>query len=92
MGQYQSYFAAVKTREHAEAKPHPQGLTDILTAVQCSVKEALFIGDSHYDVIAARNIGISTIIINPQLAEYFEKDAHIQYVSSLDELLHLVEL
>lgn len=92
LGQYQSYFAAVKTREHSEAKPHPQGLTDILAAVECKLEEALFIGDSHYDFIAARNIGISTIIINPQLKENCEKEAHIHYLSSLDEFLHLVEL
>lgn len=91
LGEFQRYFAQIITREDAKAKPHPQGLHDILAAKQCDYRDALFIGDSEYDVFAAREVGIPTVIINSALANTFDGDEHIHPLSSLSELLTIVK-
>lgn len=90
LGQYQTYFKIIMTRDHTQAKPHPQGLDHILIATQCAMNKALFIGDSEYDVIAAQNIGITTGIINPKLNKKFEKDKHIESLDSLTDLIGII--
>ncbi len=56
-------FDRVFTREDGALKPDPEALLGPLRALGLSPGEALAIGDSHLDLLAARRAGIADVIL-----------------------------
>ena len=56
------YFSQVITRDDIQRiKPDSEGLLNMLRCLQIEAREAFYVGDSIYDIIAGNNIGINTI-------------------------------
>jgi len=50
--------------DEAGSKPDPQMLTDILDYTQQQISNAVFIGDSIYDIQMATQLGMTSIAVN----------------------------
>ncbi|BFM01771.1 hypothetical protein Psyaliredsea_04180 [Psychrobacter alimentarius] len=50
--------------DEAGSKPDPQMLTDILNDTQQPIANAVFIGDSIYDIQMATQLGMTSIAVN----------------------------
>ncbi|HTI50027.1 MAG TPA: HAD family hydrolase, partial [Planctomycetaceae bacterium] len=59
-------FSQVLTREDAPPKPDPAGLLRICRSWDVSVDEVIFVGDFHFDLLAGRAAGISTVLYAPE--------------------------
>ncbi|GIX05241.1 MAG: haloacid dehalogenase [Planctomycetaceae bacterium] len=59
-------FSLVVTREHAPAKPHPDGLWQICDHWRFSPAEVLFCGDFLFDLLAGRAAGMKTLLFAPR--------------------------
>lgn len=44
-------------------KPHPQGLTEIMTRLGVGAAETLYVGDADVDVLAGAEVGVRTVLI-----------------------------
>jgi pyrophosphatase PpaX len=55
MGEWIRYWVTIDDVQHA--KPHPEGVLTALHALNCPPKDALLIGDTHYDLEAGRAAG-----------------------------------
>ncbi|MGE6244727.1 HAD family hydrolase [Psychrobacter proteolyticus] len=58
------YFAITRCADESGSKPDPQMLTDILDYTQQQVSDAVFIGDSIYDIQMATALGMTSIAVN----------------------------
>ncbi len=58
------YFATTRCADESGSKPNPQMLTDILEYTQQHVTDAVFIGDSIYDIQMANKLGMTSIAVN----------------------------
>ena len=58
------YFVMTRCADEAGSKPDPQMLTDILNYTQQQVSDAVFIGDSIYDIQMATQLGMTSIAVN----------------------------
>jgi len=58
------YFAITRCADESGSKPDPQMLTDILNYTQQQVSDAVFIGDSIYDIQMATALGMTSIAVN----------------------------
>ena len=58
------YFVMTRCADEAGSKPDPQMLTDILTNTQQPISNAVFIGDSIYDIQMATQLGMTSIAVN----------------------------
>ncbi|WP_201608286.1 HAD family hydrolase [Psychrobacter immobilis] len=58
------YFAITRCADESGSKPDPQMLTDILDDTQQQVSDAVFIGDSIYDIQMATALGMTSIAVN----------------------------
>jgi phosphoglycolate phosphatase-like HAD superfamily hydrolase len=58
-------FDPVLTREDTTPKPDPAGLLQICRTWNVNVAEVLFVGDFHFDIIAGRRAGITTVLYAP---------------------------
>lgn len=88
LGKHLEAFEIICTRENARAKPHPQGLYNILKQCKCDLDQALFVGDSKFDLEAAQISGINACIINSQLGNNSSSYEHIGFIAGLEELLN----
>ena len=59
-----AYFAITRCADESGSKPDPQMLLDILAHTQKQVSEAVFIGDSIYDIQMATKLGMTSIAVN----------------------------
>lgn len=57
-------FAVTRCADETRSKPHPQMLEEILTATDVAVHDALMIGDSAYDLLMARSIGMDALAVS----------------------------
>lgn len=77
-------------RDEAPPKPSPTGIQTLLTRWQGSPKEAVIVGDFHFDLHCGKNAGTTTVLVNqetnlwPDLADY--------YFPTCQELLANLEL
>lgn len=56
------YVSTIVTVEDVkEAKPHPEGILAALATLGGSPEQALMVGDSHYDIEAAKNAGVLAV-------------------------------
>ena len=58
------YFVMTRCADEAGSKPDPQMLTDILDYTQQKIADAVFIGDSIYDIQMATELGMTSIAVN----------------------------
>ena len=58
------YFDVTRCADESGSKPHPQMLSDILAHTQQSIANAVFIGDSIYDIQMANQLGMTSIAVN----------------------------
>ncbi|MDN3453704.1 MULTISPECIES: HAD-IA family hydrolase [unclassified Psychrobacter] len=58
------YFVITRCADESGSKPDPQMLTDILDYTQQQVSDAVFIGDSIYDIQMAIKLGMTSIAVN----------------------------
>lgn len=64
-------------RDEAPPKPEPTGIQTLLTRWQGSAKEAVIVGDFHFDLHCGKNAGTTTVLVNqaknlwPDLADYY---------------------
>ena len=58
------YFVMTRCADESGSKPDPQMLTDILAYTQKKVSDAVFIGDSIYDIQMATKLGMTSIAVN----------------------------
>ena len=68
-------------------KPHPEMLNKILNKHNTLNNNAQMIGDSHKDIIAAKNAGVDSVLVNWGFSNH--EDGAIETVSQLEEkILH----
>ena len=58
------YFVTTRCADESGSKPDPQMLLDILEHTQQQVSDAVFIGDSIYDIQMATKLGMTSIAVN----------------------------
>ena len=58
------YFVMTRCADEAGSKPDPQMLTDILQHTEQKISDAVFIGDSIYDIQMANSLGMTSIAVN----------------------------
>ena len=58
------YFDVTRCADESGSKPHPQMLSDILEHTQQSIANAVFIGDSIYDIQMANQLGMTSVAVN----------------------------
>lgn len=58
------YFEITRCADESGSKPDPQMLTDILNHTQQQITDAVFIGDSIYDIQMAVKLGMTSIAVN----------------------------
>lgn len=58
------YFDITRCADESGSKPDPQMLTDILNYTQQPISDAVFIGDSIYDIQMANKLGMTSIAVN----------------------------
>lgn len=70
-------------------KPHPEGLHQCLKELNIEKHEAVFIGNSDEDILAAKNAGMHSIFIDRK--EYPINETPDTIINSLNELKNLLE-
>ena len=60
----QHYFVMTRCADESGSKPDPQMLTDILEYTEQQISDAVFIGDSIYDIQMANSLGMTSIAVN----------------------------
>ena len=60
----QHYFIMTRCADESGSKPDPQMLRDILDYTKQPISQAVFIGDSIYDIQMANRLGMTSIAVN----------------------------
>ncbi|MGP9556263.1 HAD-IA family hydrolase [Psychrobacter sp. AOP7-A1-24] len=86
------YFAITRCADESGSKPDPQMLTDILDYTQQQIADAVFIGDSIYDIQMATALGMTSIAVDYGTATSAELAAqnptiHVETPQALVDLL-----
>ena len=58
------YFTITRCADESGSKPDPQMLSDILDYTKQPISQAVFIGDSIYDIQMANRLGMTSIAVN----------------------------
>ncbi len=58
------YFAITRCADESGSKPDPKMLSDILDYTKQSISQAVFIGDSIYDIQMANRLGMTSVAVN----------------------------
>ena len=58
------YFTITRCADESSSKPDPQMLRDILDHTKQPISQAVFIGDSIYDIQMANRLGMTSIAVN----------------------------
>ena len=70
----------------ANAKPHPDMILKILNELKVSKNKAILIGDSHKDIMAAKNAEIESVLVNWGFTKH--QDGAICSIQELREYLN----
>lgn len=84
------YFSSefILCREHAEPKPSPEGILNLLKLWNAKPEDTLMIGDYIYDLEAGIAAGVETVYIDPK-GNFPFKNFATHTVLRLDEILYL---
>lgn len=61
LGKY--FSAAITADDVVKGKPDPEGILAALNHLGVSAEEALFVGDSHSDILAAKNARVKSVLV-----------------------------
>jgi len=79
-----AYFSYVMTAARAShPKPHPDPLLRILAHYGIKAEEALFVGDSHVDALAAAAAGVPFVAYRADLQSFARIDCHEEIIAIL---------
>jgi len=67
-------------------KPHPEMINKILENYNIKQKDAQLIGDSHKDVMAAKNAGVDWVLVNWGFSNY--EDGAIENIQELEKEIY----
>lgn len=82
-----NFFSIVLSSEELKkGKPHPEGINKILKITQCSKKNAVYIGDTLYDYIAAKKAKIKYLHATWGYDELLTKNKIITKINRLSEI------
>lgn len=87
------YFGTIVTVEDvSKPKPDPEGIRKALRALGGDEASALMVGDSHYDIEAARNAGIPSAAVAWSMkgVEYLQRFEPTYLIDDIRELLPIV--
>jgi pyrophosphatase PpaX len=86
------YFAAAITADDVvKGKPDPEGILTALTQLGVTAEEALFVGDSHSDILAAKGAGVKSVLVG---WTFFHEDHYATFEADfvIEKPLDLMEL
>jgi pyrophosphatase PpaX len=88
-GIYEYFDVLVGEEDAKNKKPHHEPITNALRVLKIKPKEAVFTGDTVYDVMAGQSAGCHTIFLlnkyNPEVLDEVKPDRIIKDVSELIE-------
>lgn len=58
------YFAVTRCTDEAKSKPDPQMLIDILEVTKMAIENAVYVGDSIFDIQMANQLGMTSIAVD----------------------------
>ncbi len=58
------YFDATRCADETASKPNPMMLHEILSELNCSVEDAVMVGDTEFDLVMAHNAGMKKIAVS----------------------------
>jgi len=61
LGKY--FVAAITADDVVKGKPDPEGILTALQQLGVTAEEALFVGDSHSDILAAKGAGVKSVLV-----------------------------
>ena len=75
-----------------KAKPDPEPLEKALLALGSTKETAMMIGDSQYDILAGKNLGVPTAVVSwsikgEEFVRSFEPDYVLGHMSDLVDIL-----
>lgn len=91
-GMYSFFDSIITVEDVSKAKPDPEGILKALEELGGDKASALMVGDSHYDIEAAHNAGISSAAVGWSLKgpEHLRKYKPTYLIEDIRELLPLV--
>jgi HAD superfamily hydrolase (TIGR01509 family) len=78
----------ILTRDHAEPKPHPQGILQLQQKWGAESAEMLMVGDYLYDLLAGKAANTETVYIDTS-GEFKYKEHATYLVTQMDQILDL---
>lgn len=81
-------FSITRCADETRSKPHPLMLEEILTDYDAAKHDALMIGDSEYDLLMARNIGMDSLAVSYGVHE-LERLLQHQPRGHVDDVSHI---
>lgn len=89
INQYFSYI--LTSSDHFKTKPNPEMINFIINNLGINKEEALMIGDTKYDFLAAQNANIKCILFKGAPRVYDNETKPFAIVSTYQELLNVIE-
>lgn len=81
----------ITSSDHVPNKPDPASLNIIMERFKIKKDEAIMVGDTSYDALAARNAGIKSVLLRLKPRHYDEDKMPDYFVDSYDELYALIK-
>ncbi|MBQ9265936.1 MAG: HAD family hydrolase [Bacilli bacterium] len=86
------YFSLILTSNDGfKTKPSPDMINYILANFDCKPEEAIMIGDTAYDYLAAKNAGVRSILFKGSKRTYSEEVDPLGIFSSYEEIYHFLK-
>ncbi len=83
-------FSAIVTREDAPPKPAPDPILLACQRLAVTAREALFVGDFEFDMLAGRRAGVRTVLLCNPVQPFSQHADHL--IASLAEIPRLLGL
>ncbi|MGB9780746.1 pyrophosphatase PpaX [Caldanaerobacter sp.] len=88
------YFDVIIGLEDTEKhKPNPEPVLKALDLLESSAEEALMVGDSPYDILAARNAGVKSVAVKWSVLPFnlLEKEKPDFFIEDMWQLLKIIK-
>jgi pyrophosphatase PpaX len=88
-GLYDFFDTIVTVQDVEKPKPDPEGIRKALSELGSDREGALMVGDSHYDIEAARNAGVASVAVGWSLKglDYLNSYSPYYLINDIRELL-----